>query len=294
MLHHPLYIYKNLENRTMKLLAALSLLAFALCGCGEKAVVVSELPEGTESLANAMPTDLEDLDAGDVEATVSIELTLDPASAQGVVAEELRNAKKKLNSLTLTASPRMPAELWTKIEVKTTETFASRPTVLRGNVYREVTPGNKEQIFSFQTVLDGFASPARRNKSTGPFFPIEFRADMLKGLAELPTTMLVFAEVEAFMSPAGTDPASLDMATYTAGPESSGVLMSNPVRINFVALPVEVPSLESAVANPLSLAPIAPTEAPTPEETPAGETPAAPVTPMDAPATAEVPAAPAQ
>lgn len=294
----------------MKLFAALSLLAFALCGCGEKAVIVSELPEGAESLAKAAPADLDDLDAGDVEATVAIELTLDPASAQGVVVEELRNAKKKLNSLTLTASPRMPAELWTKIDVKTTETFAARPTVLRGKVFREVTPGAKEQIFSFQTVLDGFAAPSRR-KAGGEYFPIEFRTDMLAGLSETPATMLVFAEVEAFMSPTGTDPASLDQATYTAGPEASGILMSNPVRVDFVALPVEVPTLDSAVANPLDLTPTTPTEAPAVEvptaeetpaaaetpaaetpaaETPAAEAPAEPTTPTDAPVTTEAPA----
>jgi len=284
----------------MKLMVALTFLALALSGCNEKQVVVSEIPEGTESLATASASDLEELDPGDVEATVAVELTLDPASAQQTVAEELRNAKKKLSSLTLTSSYQLPAELWISIQLKTTETFAARPTVLRGTLYREVTPGAREAVSSFQTVLDGFSAPIRR-KEEGEYFPMEFRADVLKGLQELPASMLVFAEVSAFMSPTGTDPATLDQATYTTDPESTGALLSNPVRINFVSTPVHGSS-EPTSENPTAIPPAADAATAAPAAVPAVETPAGPnpfgvvVPTAEAPAEAapvtETPAAP--
>jgi hypothetical protein len=252
----------------MKLMVALTLLALALSGCSEKSVVVSELPEDTPAVADAPTSNLKNLDPGDVEANVAVELTLDPASSLQSVAEELRNAKKKLNSLTLTSAVQLPGQLWIKIHLKTTESFAARPAVLRGTLYREVTPGNKEAISSFQTVLDEFAAPARR-QADRDYFPMEFRADILQGLATLPTTMLVSAEVDVLMAPLGTDATTLDPVTYTTDPDSMGVLLSNPVRVNFDALPTAAPGNVPATEN-------ASVAVPTPEAASVAETPGAP------------------
>lgn len=283
----------------MKLVAVLAVLTIALCGCNESKVVVPDIPAsnspsvpnseilpGPKSTATSVAADKEKAEVGDVEAKVDLELTMEGESTLSQSVEELRNAKKKLNFLTISASGPRPAEVWIKIDLKTVDSFATRPSVVRGKVYREITKGNREELFSFQTVLDGFAAKNYR-KEGGTYYPIEFRAEILHGLAALPESMLIFAEAEVFMSPTGTDPAMIDPATYTTGPEDTGHLLSNPVRFNYnpiPALPAPTPSLESTLKNPLGVpaAPAVPASAPAeaapapaeaPTATPAPETP---------------------
>lgn len=270
----------------MKFMAALALLALTLCGCGEKQLVVSDLPATSDSSLAALPADTTKVEVGDVEATVDVELTLVPGSTQGVAVEELRNAKQKLNSLTVSLSGSQPAELWIRALLKTNENFPTRPVALRGKVFREITKGSPEEVFTFQTVLDGFSSSNRR-VADGKYFPMEFLADIRKELPTLPSTMLVYAEVEVIMSPTGTDPTTIDPATYTSGPEDVGILLSNPVRINYdpiqaPAPEAPAPSLESLLQNPLTLpaapeaaAPAQPAQPEPAVEAPAIETPSA-------------------
>lgn len=279
----------------MKLIPVLALLAIALCGCGEKSVVVSDTPPAS-SAPIAATTISTEKNVGDVEATVGVELALAQGAPPTVLAEELRNAQKKLNMLTVTVSPPKPDELWIAITLKPSEDFPDRPAALRGKVFREVTKDTKVEIATFQTVLDGHASPSSRRDPAGTYFPLEFRADAVKDLTELPPTMLIYAEVEAYMAPPETDPATIDPATYTTGPEDRGNLLSNPVRVNYSTTPLPValgPVLDPTAvpaAPDASLVPPAVTE---PAPAPAVETPPAAAPAAEAPAVPPVTEAPA-
>ncbi|MCK5642982.1 MAG: hypothetical protein KAJ19_19400, partial [Gammaproteobacteria bacterium] len=63
--------------------------------------------------------------------------------------------------------------------------------------------------------------------------PRVFRIDLLADLEELPTTMLVIAEAEALLMPAGTDAAKLDPRTAETDESNTATLFSNPIRVNF-------------------------------------------------------------
>lgn len=282
----------------MKLMPVVALLAIALCGCGEKSVVVSETPPAASATPSAALTVSTKMNVGDVESSVDVELTLEPGAPATVLAEELRNAKKKLNILTVTVSDPKPAELWIAVAIKTTESFRTRPTALRGKVFREVTKGAKEEIATFQTVLDGNASANSRRDPAGNYPPLTFRADAIKGMTELPSSMLISAEVEAYMSPPETDPATIDPATYTTGPEDRGNLLSNPVRVNYSSTPLPValgPMLDPTAvpaAPDAGLVPALPEPAPAPAvETPPAAPPVADAPANTAPATQAVGAA---
>ena len=286
----------------MRILAVLTLMALTLCGCSETKVVVPDIPTPAASSSVSVTSDAAKVEVGDVEAKVDLELSMEGKNTRDLSAEELRNAKKKLNYLTISACAPRPAEVWIKITLKTVDSFPTRPTAVRGRLYREITKGHPEEISTFQTVLDAFSAPNRR-KEGGKYNPIEFRADILQGLASLPETMLIYAEAEVFMSPTGTDATAIDPATYTTGPEDTGSLLSNPIRFNFNPVPAlpphaEVPTLESVLKNPLgtpvapdgaaaAAAPAEPASAPASESTApeAAVAPAAETTPADAPET---------
>lgn len=288
----------------MKLVALFALLTIALCGCSESKVAVPDLPAKSNDLSysdvlssagaasSSVAGDKEKVEVGDVEAKVELELTMEAESTLNLAAEELRDTRKKLNFLTINAAGPRPAEVWIKVYLKTVDKFDTRPSAVRGKVYREITKGNREEIGSFQTILDGFASKGYR-KEGGQYYPIEFRTEILKGLTALPETMLVFAEAEVYMSPTGTDPASIDAATYTTGPEDLGHLLSNPIRFNYNPIPAippkePAPSLESTLKNPLGLT-AAPAAAAAASAAPAE--PASSAAPAAAPADASAPAA---
>lgn len=272
----------------MKLMVALTIAVLALSGCKEEKLTVPPSSGGTSAPASPILTENEEIDAGDVEAKVGLELTLETGGTPGILSEELRNAKQRLNSVMLTVIPPRPAELWIKVMLNTTENFATRPVAVRGKVFREIAKNHKEEILSFQTILDGHAAPHQR-PADGSGYPIEFRVDALGGLADLPSTMLLSATAQVVMSPAGTDPAMIDPATYTSTPEDTGNLLGNALRINYAGGPSAIPALPA----PTPGAPAAPDAAlAPPAEAPVTNAAPAETAPVAAPP-AEAPAAPA-
>ena len=270
----------------MKLMVALTIFVLALSGCGEEKVTVPPAADGSPAATSPVVSDTEKVDVGDVEAKVSLELTLEGGPVPGIAVEELRNAKQRLNSVTLNISDPKPAELWIKVALSSTDSFASRPVAVRGTVYREIVKGSKEEILSFQTILDAHTAPQHR-LADGSGHPLEFRVDAIKGLSELPPTMLVSATAQVVMSPTGTDPATIEPATYTGPPEDTGNLIGNAFRINYAGGPTPgAPAVDPSGAPAAPDAALAP-----PADAPAAE--AAPAEPAPAAAPAEVPAAPA-
>ena len=63
--------------------------------------------------------------------------------------------------------------------------------------------------------------------------PVEFSLDALAGLAAAPATMLVHAQAEVILLPAGTDLATVDAKTAAGTSATTGTVLSNPIRVNF-------------------------------------------------------------
>lgn len=264
----------------MKFLALTITAGLILTGCGgqEPAEPVSpgEPVESSETAAASVLDNTPDLDIGDIEAGVDFQVTLDEANApSNVSAENLLNQRKKLNLVTLTVNGARPAELWLNINLKTQLEFPERPVAARGRLIRELEEGVKETFFTFQTVFDANAS-TRMRRVEGDFPPQHFRADLMQGLSDLPESMLVYAEMDVVMMPEGTDPATLDPATASNTPEDEGILLSNPMRVNYIPGAAPTPEMETApaigLANPDAEA--APAEAAPAETAPAEAAPA--------------------
>ncbi len=275
----------------MKLMVALTVFVLALSGCGEEKVTVPPAAGGSTTAAIPVVSDTEKVDVGDVEAKVSLELTLEGGSIPGIAAEELRSAKQRLNSVTLTISDPKPAELWVKIGLNSTDSFPSRPVAVRGKVFREIGKDSKEELLSFETILDGHTAPQHR-LADGSGHPMEFRVDAIQGLAELPPTLLISATAQVIMSPTGTDPATIDPATYTNTPEDTGNLIGNAFRVNYAGGPVPAPALPAPAPGAPAADPTGAPTAPDAALAPPVEAPTAEAAPVAAPP-GEAPAAPA-
>ncbi|HPO15380.1 MAG TPA: hypothetical protein PLI09_18195 [Candidatus Hydrogenedentes bacterium] len=208
-----------------KVLFTAVILAIMLHACGsqEEPDRASFFSEGTTnaSMAAAVHT----MDVGDIESSVTIEVF--PATgfeAPNISVDMEKSIKGQFTQCTITIKPPYPASLPLEFRVTPRDPIpgSKRPVVLRGSILRENQP-----VQPFNLTL-GESSP---NK----VFPVRVPYDPLQGLQQPVKTLLVFAQVEAFFLPEGTDAASLDIAS--AQPENgiSGAIMSNPVRINFVS-----------------------------------------------------------
>jgi len=103
--------------------------------------------------------------------------------------------------------------------------FGSRPVALRGSVLRD-----KEPMEAFATVVGDFS---QADNPAGP--ARELQVDVLAGLATPPSTMLVHMQLEALLMPLGSNAATVDPKSAVVDAESTTTLLSNPVRIDFVA-----------------------------------------------------------
>ena len=238
----------------MKFMALMIAAGFVLAGCGgqESAAPTSSAEPAEPAATSTEPAvpvaGPRELNIGDIEAEVKFEVRLDADVAPaGVTSEELSSQKQKLNLVTVTVEGARPAELWLRIDLSTQLEFPERPVAARGRLIREVEAGVKETLFTFETIFDDNAS-ARRRREGGDFPPQNFRAEVMQGLSEMPETMLLYGEMDVVIMPKGTDPATLDPATARHTPESEGLLLSNPVRINYVPGSAPAPEMETAPA----------------------------------------------
>lgn len=272
----------------MKYLVLAVAAGLLFAGCGSDKAEAPSAPAASAPAAEpaSIVKIAPELNVGDIEAKVEFELTPDPeAAAPGVTSEELRNQLSKLNMVTVTIDGNRPAELWLNIDLSTELEFPERPVAARGRLIRDLENGQKETIYTFETVFDENAS-ARKRRVEGEYPLQHFRADALKGLAELPETMLIYAEMDVVMMPKGTDARTLFPATAKGAPEDETTLLSNPMRVNYI--PGAAPAPEAEVAPAIGAPePGAPADAPA-AEAPAAEAPVE-APPADAPV-AETPA----
>jgi len=125
--------------------------------------------------------------------------------------------RQRLDLVTLGVASPYPAALWITLR----QSFLVKQESAR-IVFRVVILRDKDQIGSFAVLLDSAASAA----------PYEYTFDAFAGVSPLPETMLISAQAEVILLPAGTDLAQIDANTYKGDPDTAGTVLSNPVRIN--------------------------------------------------------------
>lgn len=163
--------------------------------------------------------------AGDAEAETLVELTVTPDPAQTnikVTAEN--NAKKDLAICSVKVAPPFPKELWANVRIAVKADYSAQPVVLRGTLRRD-----GQAIEAIHTIATG----RKPLEVGGAVWPLEFKFDVLKGLTQIPESMLLDVMLTAEVTPPGTDAAQLDPGKPPAPDASIGNTMSNPLRIDF-------------------------------------------------------------
>jgi len=159
------------------------------------------------------------LDIGDAEAALSLELTMPGQPLPpNIKVDELRNMRGDLDLVTVTVKPPHPQELPLELTMKSKQAFPVRPLLVRLTIVRDKKPIDSQAV----TV----AGDAIKR-------PFAYTFDALKGVEQAPGSMLLHAEAEIIMLPAGADVEAIDPATVKADPEWTGAKVSNPVRVNF-------------------------------------------------------------
>lgn len=167
----------------------------------------------------AMTTE-QPVDVGDAEAALRLTLTLpEEPNLPNVTVEELRNTRNDLDMVTLTVPPPHPQPFNIQIGLTSTKAFPETPLAVRITVSRDGS------VIDTQSVV--MAGDAVKK-------PFNSQFNALAGRDAIPDTMLLSAQAEIVMLPAGTDPAAVDPASVAGTPETTGSLLGNPVRINFV------------------------------------------------------------
>ncbi len=165
-----------------------------------------------------LPAPKPPMDVGDIESMLTLYATIDDQSKSPAVAvNEMVDVRGKVDMVTLDVTPPAPQELWVAIKVSSKSAFNEGPVVLHCKVMRD-----NDTIQTFDCV--GGRDPVLN--------PDGCKVNVLSGLPSAPATMLVHAEAEVILLPAGTDPGTINPAEVKGGPDTTGVVLSNPVRIN--------------------------------------------------------------
>jgi len=170
-------------------------------------------------------------DIGDVEQRVRIAGTLADHERENprVAVRELITPHDVFTLSTITVHPPFPEELWVEFSVTTPENWEENPVVLHTTVLRE-----EEPIGDFYTML-GEHAQRDTHPERGEWLDRNLEVNALEGLEEVPETLLLVAEARAHLMPIGTREEGLDPLTAEAPEDRRTVVISNPVRINFVS-----------------------------------------------------------
>jgi len=191
------------------------LLAASLCcSCGQKESRPPVVPEP----ASTPDIPSQGIDIGKVEYSLILDTVLaDKSHSPNITNHEMTNPRYRLDLVTLDVAPPYPETLWLTLRQSFAQKLESTPVVFRAVISRDNTP-----IALFNFLIDPDA----------PLTPYEYTFNAFEGLSSLPETMLISAQAEIIILPAGTDPAQIDVDTYEGTPEVTGAVLSNPVRIN--------------------------------------------------------------
>lgn len=171
------------------------------------------------SSSDPKPAVKEAFGVGDAEAALHIEAVIaERSKGPNVKTDVAIDMRQRPTMATADIAPPAPKELWVTFTLKSLQPFAERPAAVRIKILRE-----NDVIGSFDAVMGADATKK----------PAEYSLDVLAGLSAAPATMLVHAQAEVILLPAGTDIATTDPAKVTGTPTTTGTLLSNPVRINF-------------------------------------------------------------
>ena len=204
----------------MKRFLIVGCLMVLLAGCGPMAPVKPKPGQGGPETRDQSSVE-KNTTIGDVEFAVHFNGTLDDRSkAPNITENTLMNPRKYVDLTTITVKPPYPESLWITFTSSSTKSFRDTPAALRATVYIDDTA-----VDSFTVIMGADAS---RQKET-------YSLDVLQKAGSVPKTALVRVQAEALLLPEGTDPATVDPATMTVSADRKGTVMSNPVRINFVA-----------------------------------------------------------
>lgn len=210
------------------------------CSSPQPAASSASSPDGGPHLPQPAAERLPDI--GDVESSISCELTLAPEHAEaGWDVKELRDHRKQLSMVIVETSA--PTEsLKVQCTVTSVNSFPLTPVAIRGRLLREITPGAREPIGEFSLVAGARAQhlPARGEGQP----PAVWTFDALAGLESVPESMLLTVETTLMQTPAGTDESTLDAATAEVQAAYQTVELSNPLRVNLGGAPA--PQAEAA------------------------------------------------
>jgi len=156
-----------------------------------------------------------------VDAEMAFELKAvlaDDARADNLTVDELINMKKELDLVTIDVTAPHPKELWLSFRVETKKNLDKTPLGFRADVYRD------------KTVVAEFRAAVGGRSQTEPF---EYRFNALEGWDALPETTIIHAQGDLVLLPQDTDLGAVDVSAAVAAAPEKGVVLSNPVRINF-------------------------------------------------------------
>jgi len=179
------------------------------------------------------------VDIGDAEYNIACVVTIAPEHrGTNVTVQELRDYKRKLSMVTAEVVSPIPASLPITCSINSTMDFPENPVALKGRVFREITPGNREEIGSFSAVA-GAKAMALPKREGQPDATWQF--DALQGLSTPPESMLITAELTMLMTATGTQESTIDPNSTQVSAEFTTVEVSNPVRINLGTPPAAAP-----------------------------------------------------
>lgn len=199
-----------------------------LAGCGVETPPEMSAVAVQEDLAPVASGDKPKWDIGGIETHTYIEARVDTSSVPAnVTVDELVNRRYRVNLVSVDVPPPLPERLPVNVALVVGDDLSQAPFIARYTVYR-----NDEMLGEGSLVAGQHGAYTLEGS---PY-------DVLAGLDTVPEDMLVFVKADLFMLPPGTDPQSVDPATFDMSSLQQGTTQSNPVRIYFSGDKDDLPS----------------------------------------------------
>ncbi len=142
------------------------------------------------------------------------------AKAPNVHENRMINPRNDIDYVTVGVEPPYPERLPVAFQVDMRSAYPKRPVVISADVFV-----GESQVDSFRMVVGGAMGRTR----DAPAHVIDIAQHIEDGVDKV----IVYARGKLLLQPVGTDPETVDPAEATAPAELTGVIMSNPVRIDF-------------------------------------------------------------
>lgn len=180
---------------------------------------LSESPAGGTATPLASDAAPHTFDMCDAEMSIEIKVVVaDDAHAANISVDELINMKKELDLVTVDVTPPYPEKLWLTFLVETKPMLGQTAVALRADVYRD------------NEVVDAFGVAIGGQSETDRF---EYQLNALEGLGPAAKKTVIYAQADIVILAQDADVDALDINTAVAAAGEKGVVLSNPVCINF-------------------------------------------------------------